>query len=128
MNSYSLENYSSFSWVSQRGKQETMFSSLKTRGFNLEDTHMTQDSKLKMLVGILAIAYVFSFLVGVQKEKYEPIKIKKHGRKAMSSFRYGLDQIRKAISDTKHFYRNVFHLLDQIIDRMTVLTLVMKTN
>lgn len=112
----------------RRWKIETMFSSLKTRGFNLEDTHMTEDSKLKMLVGILAIAYVFSFLVGVQKEKYEPIKIKKHGRKAMSSFRYGLDQIRKAISDTKQFYRNVFYLIDKIIDRMTVLTLVMKTN
>ncbi|MFK7899735.1 MAG: IS4 family transposase [Cyclobacteriaceae bacterium] len=112
----------------RRWKIETMFSSLKTRGFNLEDTHMTDDSKLKMLVGILAIAYVFSFLVGIQKEKYDPIKIKQHGRKAVSTFRYGLDQIRKAISDTKHFYRDVLYQINLIIDNMTVLTMMVKTN
>lgn len=112
----------------RRWKIETMFSSLKTRGFNLEDTHMTEDSKLKMLVGVLTIAYVFAFLVGIQKEKYEPIKIKQHGRKAMSSFRYGLDQIRKAISDTKQFYQDVFYQINAVIDSMTTLTLIIKTN
>ena len=111
----------------RRWKIETMFSCLKTRGFNLEDTHMTKMSKIKILVGLLAIAYVVTLLVGIQKEKYEPIKVKSHGRKAMSLFRYGLDPIRVAICDTKNQYQLVQSQIDCVIRQFClILTLKMR--
>ena len=40
-----------------RWEIETLFAALKTRGFNLEDTHMTNRERVSKLVAILAIAF-----------------------------------------------------------------------
>ncbi len=41
---------------SRRWEIETLFSALKTRGFNLEDTHMTSAKRLDNLLALLALA------------------------------------------------------------------------
>lgn len=111
----------------RRWKIETMFSFLKTRGFNLESTHMSCPNKLRMLVGLLAIAFLFCLSIGIEKDKEKPISIKKHGRKAVSLFRYGLDSIRKTIGDYKEFCYQLYQQIEKVIDTMTTMTLILKT-
>ena len=47
---------------------------------------------------MVCVAFVVCFKIGVWKHQYrKAIKVKKHGYKAKSFFRYGLDHCRKAL-------------------------------
>jgi hypothetical protein len=74
---------------------ETMFGNLKTKGFNLEDTHITNRGKLSTLLAVLAIAVALCVKTGVAAARLKSIQIKKHGRKAVSLFALGLTALRK---------------------------------
>ena len=76
---------------------ETLFGCLKSRGFRMEDTHMAEPIKIEKLIFILAIAFCWAYKTGELKARQEPIAIKKHGRKAKSIFRLGLDLIRSIL-------------------------------
>jgi hypothetical protein len=84
-----LENYR------RRWTIETMFGNLKTKGFNMEDTHITDRDKLSTLLAVLALAVAMSIKTGVAAAQLRPIPIKKHGRKAWSLFALGLHTLRK---------------------------------
>jgi hypothetical protein len=77
-----------------RWEIETLFSCLKGRGFNFEDTHMTQPERIEKLLALLSIAFCWAYKTGEWRHVQKAIKIKKHGRKAISYFRYGLDLLR----------------------------------
>ena len=49
----------------RRGEIETLFSCLKTWGFRMEDTHMTAPEKIEKLLLVLAIAFCWSYKLGV---------------------------------------------------------------
>lgn len=74
---------------------ETMFGNFKTKGFNLEDTHITDPEKLSTLLAVLALAIALSVKNGVALARLNPIPVKKHGRKAWSLFALGLHGLRK---------------------------------
>ncbi len=74
---------------------ETLFGCLKSRGFNLEATHVTIAERLSRLLGLLTIAFVWSWWVGEARQEKAPTPIKKHGRLAVSVFRRGLDHLRR---------------------------------
>ncbi len=80
-----------------RWEIETLFGCLKTRGFNLESTHLTEPERINKLVALLAITFCWCHVTGEWLNEIKPIKIKKHGRKAISIFRYGLDCLRETI-------------------------------
>lgn len=87
---------------SLRWKIESLFASLKTRGFRLEETHVIDLERLKKILALLAIAFCWAFKIGLWRiENQEEIKLKKHGRKEKSIFRHGLDWIRKEIWEGK---------------------------
>lgn len=73
---------------------ETLFAGLKSRGFCLEETHVTRPDRLSCLVGVLSIAYCFAFAVGLWLCEREPLRPKKHGRVQTSCLRRGLDLLR----------------------------------
>jgi len=79
----------------QRWTIETMFGNLKTKGFNLEDTHLTNADKLSTLLAVLGLAVALSVKTGVAAARRRPIPIKKHGRRAWSLFALGLSALRK---------------------------------
>jgi len=83
----------------ERWQIETLFSCLKTRGFDLEATHMTDPKRLEKLLAFTAIAFSWAHIVGEWRHEVKPIKIKKHERPAHSLFRYGLDYLRSCLSD-----------------------------
>lgn len=79
----------------QRWGIETLFAALKTRGFNLEDTHVTHEARLQKLVALLALAFAWCHQVGWWLHTQQPLKKKKHGRLPQSHFRRGLDCLRR---------------------------------
>ncbi len=81
----------------RRWEVETLFSALKSRGFNLEDTHMTTAERLDKLLALLAIAFTWAHLVGEWCYQARPLKLKAHGYLAKSYFKRGLDALRSAI-------------------------------
>lgn len=80
-----------------RWEIESLFGCFKGRGFNFEDTHITDKERIKKLVALLAIAFAWAHRTGEWQSVLKPIKIKKHGRPAISLFRYGLDFLCNAI-------------------------------
>ena len=97
-----------------RWEIETLFGCFKGRGFNFEDTHITQMDRIKKLLVLLAVALAWAHKTGEWISEARPIKIKKHGRPAVSLFRYGLDYLTDAVM--KVFYQpNLFKkCLDKI--------------
>jgi len=70
---------------------ETLFRGLKSSGFNIEDTHVVILERLEKLMLLVMIAFVWCYRIGDFIDTHlRPIKIKKHGRKAVSVCRYGL--------------------------------------
>lgn len=74
----------------ERWQIETAFKALKSSGFNVEDTHLTEIDRIGKLFSLLLVAFVWAYKAGVFLHSISPIKIKKHGRKAKSIFKYGL--------------------------------------
>jgi hypothetical protein len=87
----------------ERWQIETMFKGLKSSGFNLEDTHLNDLSRLSKMLAMISVAYVWAYKVGIYRDKFiKPIIIKKHGRRAYSIFKYGLIFIAQALLNPAH--------------------------
>ncbi|NEP67496.1 MULTISPECIES: IS4 family transposase [Moorena] len=82
---------------------ETLFGIFKSRGFNLEDTHLLDSERLSRLVALLTIALCWAFRTGQWLSQCQPITIKKHGRKAKSIFRCGFDYLRRLFFNFTQF-------------------------
>lgn len=78
----------------ERWRIETLFGNLKTRGFRLEDTHLTNSERVSKLLSLLTLAGCWALLAGEFESAETPIKIKKHGRAEKSIFRLGCDALR----------------------------------
>jgi len=82
----------------ERWQVETLFKALKTKGFNVEDTHLSNMERIDKLVACLTIAFTWAYKAGIYvHEHVKPIAIKKHKRKAHSFFKYGLKFIANAL-------------------------------
>jgi transposase len=83
-------------YYKERWQIETLFRGLKSSGFNIEDTHVTDLERLEKLFSLTMIAFVWCYKIGdYLDENIQKIKIKKHGRRAVSVFKYGLDCLSK---------------------------------
>lgn len=96
-------------WYRQRWSIETTFSCLKSRGFDLEDTHLTHPDRLALLMGVLSWCLLWCVLVGLEHHQRKAIPLKKHGRKAISFVRLGLDSVQEAIHNFSHRWREYRH-------------------
>jgi len=81
---------------------ETLFGCLKSRGFDLEKTHLRHPERLEKLFFVLALSFCWCFKMGQWQHQKKPIKLKKHGRRAVSLFRYGMDYLYRAIVNATH--------------------------
>ena len=67
---------------------------MKSSGFNIEDTHMRDMDRIAKTCRDGLLALVWAYLVGEHKDiNIKPIRILKHGRKAKSLVKYGLEEI-----------------------------------
>lgn len=76
---------------------ETLFGIFKTRGFCLESTHLKDPERLSKLLALLCLALCWAMQTGDWLHQLKPLKLKKHGRKAQSIFRYGFDYLRSIV-------------------------------
>ena len=78
-----------------RWQIETLFSCLKGRGFNLEDTHLTKQDRVSKLVAVNALAFCWAYLTGLavidDKPSHYKRCLKSNGRPQSSVFALGLD-------------------------------------
>ena len=80
----------------KRWTVETCFQGLKSRGFDIEKTHLKCLKKIKKLIGLVAIAYAICGSMGIYyHQKVQNIKKKKHGYKSNSFVRKGINMIRE---------------------------------
>ena len=98
---------------------EVFFQSIKKRGFNLENTHLTALPRLKKLFAIVCIAFCACLNTGIWKhEKIKPLKKKKNGYKPFSFFRYGLDELRKALLHSHKMKKLALQIFKNLLDKL----------
>jgi len=92
----------------RRWEIETLFCSLKSKGWQLENTHITDIKRLEKLVALLAVAFVWAHRIGEFEAKQKPIpwkKLRRQKRPQNSFFRLGLDSLRDLITSFNMSYR-----------------------
>jgi hypothetical protein len=61
----------------KRWEIESMFGALKSKGFNLEESKISESKKIEKLMAFLSIAFVWSIMVGDYRQSIKPIPLKK---------------------------------------------------
>lgn len=91
---------------------ETLFQNLKGRGFEMEETHLTEASKIDKFFGVLALAVAWASKTGEAESQQKPIEIKNNGRPQQSWFRLGCDILKEVLCEIKrHSTVDVFQIL-----------------
>ena len=100
-------------YYKQRWQIETLFKGLKSSGFNIEDTHVSDRGRLAKLFSLAMVAFVWCYKIGDYLDRnVKKIKMKKHERRAVSVFKYGLDCLsRFFLTGFKPLKINMFHFL-----------------
>ncbi len=96
-----------------RWQVETLFKALKSSGFDIEQTHVTDLKRLERLMTLVMIAFIWCYRIGdFIDSNILKIKIKFHGRRAVSVFKYGLDYLSKyLLSGFKTLEINLYSFL-----------------
>ncbi len=81
----------------QRWRIECLFCDAKTRGFNIENTRITDPGKLATLLVVVTLAVVWAYRCATRTMGTRAIRRKSHGRREKSWFRTGLDSLRNWI-------------------------------
>lgn len=90
---------------------ETLFGCLKKKGFQLEETHITDRKRLSALFFVLTIVTAWSIRTGVTMRNKGVVKRAKHGRKRTSYFQIGLRELRKALLFLNIYLDNLFRYI-----------------
>lgn len=88
----------------RRWEIETLFCSLKSKGWQLENTRITDIKRLEKLIALLAVAFVWAHRIGEFQATQRPIplkKLRKQRRPQNSFFRLGLDYLRDLLTSFK---------------------------
>jgi hypothetical protein len=96
---------------------ETFFSHLKKRGFCFEKTHLTKKVRIEKLVAVLGVAFTLCHRWGCIREQREGKKIKKHGYRARSVFRLGLESLHKMVKRPACYLAELQEFLHLVIAR-----------
>ena len=92
-----LEPLEGYRLYRTRWKIETLFGALKSRGFNLESTRVTQSKRLENLVLLLGVAVLWALRVGLWVWERGETRVRRDGVALYSLFRLGLDFLRRLL-------------------------------
>ena len=100
-------------YYKQRWQIEMTFRAMKSSGFDIEKTHLSDTKRIEKLVLLIMVAFVWAYKVGIHiHQNIKPIKVKKHGRKAKTIFKTGLDFITKYFLNDSYIPEfNIFEFL-----------------
>lgn len=85
---------------------ETMFKHLKSNGFQLESLGVERPYKVQMMMAVVVLAYTLAVVEGLA-DFARKVKRKKHGRWAVSVFRWGLDKWQVHLLDLASFVSRI---------------------
>ena len=89
-------------YYTERWQIEMTFRAMKSSGFDIEKTHLQDLERIEKLVLLVMIAFVWCYKVGIYiHQNIKAITIKKHGKKAISIFKYGLEYIANFLLNSK---------------------------
>lgn len=91
---------------------ESTFSALKSRGLNLEATHMTAPERLSRLFGVLSVALAWMARVGVQTAQNALPRRDSRGRAVVSLVRIGWQILSQAVRWGGDAFWNCLELLN----------------
>ena len=106
-----------FELYAHRWHIECMFNKMKTKGFNLENTHVIKPNRLVTLFSIVSLAYCYSCFLGEMRNNIKPIKTKiinKIEIKSASVFKYGfllLQYVLVCANRDKNIFKYLIDLL-----------------
>ena len=86
----------------KRWQIEMCFKAMKSSGFDIEKTHLQDIQRIEKLILLVMIAFVWCYKVGIYLHQINPITIKKHGRKAKSIFKYGLNYLARVLLNSEN--------------------------
>ena len=100
-------------YYAKRWQIEMTFRAMKSSGFDIEKTHLTDIHRIEKQVLLVMIAFVWAYKVGIYLDsEIQKIKIKKHGRRAITIFKYGLSYIANCLLNHKKIQKfNIFAFL-----------------
>ena len=105
----------------KRWSIEVFFQNVKTRGFNLEDTHMQELQRIRKLIAMISIAYAFCVSLGIYvNRKIKKIKVNINHYKVNSFFRTGMNMIFESFRKPKLIEQNltpIFKIFARLIIR-----------
>lgn len=84
----------------RRWEIESLFQSLKGRGFHFEETHITALDRLEKIMALLALTFCWAHKVGEWRAIQKPIPLNRYRdsqRPQFSYFRYGLDFLQEIV-------------------------------
>jgi len=81
-----------------RWKIETLFQSLKGRGFDLESCRLSQEKRLSGWFGFLALGLCWCLKVGQTLDEAKPMPLKNNGRRQVSVFQRGFRLLQTLLS------------------------------
>jgi len=83
-----------YSKYKERWQIEMSFKALKSSVFNIEDTHLNHLDRIEKLLSLVMVAFTWAYRIGIYVHRYcKQIPTLKHGYKAKSIFKYGLETI-----------------------------------
>lgn len=105
-----------FAEYEKRWGIETLFGCLKSRGFDVEETHLKKRTRIERLMFLLSLAFVLALKTGEIKTQDKAIRKKNTGRLAKSFFRIGLDHLQNLLVNLHLQAKwNQFNLLAQLL-------------
>lgn len=101
----------------RRWEIESLFQSLKTRGFRFEDTHLTQLERIDTLMVLLVFGFVWAHKIGEWRALNKPIVLNRYRtnhRPQYSYFRYGLEYLRDIVLHIAGRTKELFNAVRQL--------------
>lgn len=99
----------------QRWSIETAFGFLKSKGFDLESTRLKHPERMQRLMGVLSVCLLWALLVGHDLQKKKATAIKKHGQRAISLFRRGLDHLQHLLANAENKQKQLQHATQLLV-------------
>ena len=94
---------------------ETFFSHLKKRGFCFEQTHLTKKPRIEKMVAVLGVAFTLGHRWGRLHEARRGKNIKKHGYRARSVFRLGLESLHRMVKRPARYLPDIAEFLRLVV-------------
>ncbi len=100
----------------RRWEIETMFAAFKKKGFNLEDTKVTDIKKLEKLIALLSITFCWCYIIGEWRNHEKPIKFREDiNAYTRTVLNYGLEYIHNILVNLNQKINLFYQMVELLV-------------